>query len=282
MKKLFAVIGDPIAHSMSPDIHNDAFTRLGMEAHYQAFQIKSDQLEATLDAFKLLNVEGFNVTIPHKTKVLPLLDRIDPLAKAIGAVNTVKRENGSWIGYNTDGLGFLQSLKEANAGELKNKQVLIIGAGGAARAIYFTLAQQGIKKIDLTNRSITKAEQLKKDCPFKVETKSLSLVKAESLLARYDIVIQCTSIGMAPNIIDSPIQVSLMKKDCLAMDIVYNPLKTMFLQKVEKQGAQIQNGVGMFIHQAAIAFEIWTGTAPDTNKMNECVLQKLGGNHVNR
>ncbi len=282
MKKLFAVIGDPIAHSMSPDIHNDAFDRLGMDAHYQAFQIKSDQLEETLDAFKLLKVEGFNVTIPHKTNVIPFLDRIDPLAKAIGAVNTVKNENGEWVGYNTDGLGFFQSLTNADHFDLKNKQVLIIGAGGAARAIYFTLAQKGIKKIDLTNRSISKADQLKKDCPFDVETKTWSLEIAESLLNRYDILVQCTSIGMTPDVDKTPIQGSLIKKNCIAIDIVYNPLETMFLQNAKKQGALIQNGIGMFVHQAAIAFEIWTGLIPDIKKMNECVLQKLGGNYVNR
>lgn len=277
MKKLFAVIGDPIAHSMSPLMHNDLFEYYGYDGYYHAFQIKEKDLKEAVKGFKAINISGFNVTVPHKVSIMPLLDKIDPLAEAIGAVNTVVNENGQFVGYNTDGQGYVQGLLPI-VSSLQNKRILIVGAGGAARAIYFTLAFEGAKKIDITNRTIEKAERLANECPYEVESNIITFDEGEKNLHQYDMIIQTTSIGMAPNIHMSPLSLQNLKKGSIVSDIIYNPLKTKFLQEAKEKGAVIQNGIDMFVYQGALAFEKWTNIFPDVKRMKNLVIQQLGGN----
>jgi shikimate dehydrogenase len=276
MKKLFGVIGDPIAHSMSPAMHNDLFELYGIDAVYLPFHVNKGNLEAAVKGMKALGVSGFNVTIPHKTDIIPFLDKVDPLARAIGAVNTVKNENGLLVGYNTDGPGFVKGL-EYMAADLGSRSALIIGAGGASRAIYFAMAQAGIERIDLYNRTAEKAEELVASCPYRVESNVIGREAAEKSLADYQLVIQTTSIGMVPDTENLPLLPENLTQNTIVSDIIYNPLQTKFLKEAAKRGAAVQNGVGMFVFQGALAFEIWTGIFPDIERMEANVLRNLGG-----
>lgn len=276
MKKLFGVMGDPIGHSMSPVMHNDLFVHYGIDAAYVPFHVSKGDLAAAVKGLKAIHVAGFNVTVPYKTEIMEFLDEIDPLAKAIGAVNTVVNKEGKLIGYNTDGRGFVRGLNE-QLSTITNKNVLMIGAGGAAKAIYFSMAEAGVQKLDLYNRTPAKAEELKYSCPFPIETEVFDRGQAEERLADYDLLIQTTLIGMAPNIEESPLSIKEVKPESFASDIIYNPLETKFLREASSAGARIQNGIEMFVYQGALAFEIWTGIFPNTERMKENVLKQLGG-----
>ncbi|MEH7178827.1 shikimate dehydrogenase [Neobacillus vireti] len=276
MEKLLAVLGNPIGHSMSPVMLNDVIKVNNIEAYYLPFHVKNDDLPAAIRGLRAIGVLGFNVTIPHKTAIIPLLDEVDKLALSIGAVNTVVNENGRLIGYNTDGYGFLKGLN-AYITSLSDKKVLVIGAGGAARAIYFTMAKMKPLAIDIANRTIGKAEELIAACPFDTSSKALSLVEAGDQLAEYDVIIQTTMIGMHPKIEEIPISLEHLNQQSLVCDIIYNPLETQFLKEAREKGATIQNGIDMFVYQGALAFEKWTGIFPDVNRMRENVLLQLGG-----
>lgn len=276
MKKLFGVIGDPIGHSMSPAMHNDLFGLYGIDAAYLPFRVSKDQLQAAVEGLKALGASGFNVTIPHKTAIMPLLDHVDPLAQAIGAVNTVKNEGGKLIGFNTDGPGFVNGLK-AQVPDLVSRSVLIIGAGGAARAIYFSMAQAGVSRIDIFNRTKEKAEKLIMACPYKVESRVVDQNEAEQKLMDYQLIIQTTSIGMSPDLDSKPLSPHHVTDKTFVSDIIYNPLQTAFLEEASQKGALTQNGIDMFVYQGALAFEKWTGIFPDTERMKANVLRHLGG-----
>lgn len=276
MKKIYGVIGDPIAHSMSPVMQNDCFQRYDINAEYLAFHVRKESLHDAVKGFKAIQLSGFNVTIPHKTTIMPFLDEIDHLAQAIGAVNTVVNDDGRFIGYNTDGSGFLEALKKEMPSFI-DKNMLLIGAGGAARAIYYTMAHAGVQSIDIANRTPEKAEYLVQNCPYPVDSTVLSIQGAEEKIAKYDLIVQTTSIGMHPNEDRSPICLDGIKKDVFVSDIIYTPLETKLLQDAKQKGARTQNGVPMFAYQGALAFEKWTGVLPDTERMQSIVLKQLGG-----
>lgn len=275
--KRFAVIGDPIKHSMSPFMHNDLFQHYQIDAQYDRVYIEKGKLEKGLELLKKDGVSGFNVTVPHKTDILPFLDELDPLCKAIGAVNTVVNEQGRWIGYNTDGSGYLTGILKVMP-DIKDKKTLMIGAGGAARAIYFTLAHYGVETIDITNRTVGNAQSLKSSCPFPVKTAILEREEAERQLGEYDLIIQTTSIGMSPNVDETPLNVENIKENALISDIIYNPLEPKILTEGSRRGAIVQNGIEMFVYQGALAFEKWIGLMPDTDRMRKNVWKQLGGN----
>lgn len=275
LKKLYGVIGSPIAHSMSPHIHNDAFKQMDYNAHYHAFHIEPDELEDAVKGMKALGVSGFNVTIPHKEAIIPLLDEVDEAARRIGAVNTVVNRDGVLIGYNTDGKGYVEALKEVTM--LKNKRVLIIGAGGAARAIFYTLAKEGNIQIDLYNRTASKAVELIQEFSLNHLAKGISSKEAVNTMKDYDVVVQTTSVGMFPYTEESPFPLINIKEGAVFSDIIYNPIETRLLRDAKALGAVTQNGVSMFAYQAAFAFEHWTGQLPDTDRMKNIVKVQLGG-----
>jgi shikimate dehydrogenase len=275
MKKLYGVIGSPIEHSMSPLIHNDAFQHQGIDAYYHAFHVHTGELEAAINGMKALGVAGFNVTIPHKESIIPFLDEVDETARKIGAVNTVVNKTGKFIGYNTDGKGYVKALKKE--AELENKLILIIGAGGAARAIFYSLAQESTAKIQLSNRTFSKAEDLVEEFKFEDRAEAVHLEQAVQRIDKYDVIVQTTSVGMYPNIEESPIVIESLKKSAVVSDIIYNPFESKLLKDAKAQGAIVQNGIQMFVHQASIAFELWTGIYPDTNRMTKLVTEQLGG-----
>ncbi len=276
MKKLFAVLGNPIGHSMSPVMLNDLFSYYNIDAVYLPFQVEDADLHDAVKGLKALGVGGFNVTVPHKSNIIPFLDGIDELAANIGAVNTVVNENGQLIGYNTDGPGFLKGLN-AFLPKIADQKILIIGAGGAARAIYFTLAKESPNVLNIANRTIERAEELIKDCPYSVSSSAISFNEASQSMGEYDLVIQTTLIGMSPKIGVKPIELINIRKQTFFCDIIYNPLETQFLQEARLHGANIQNGLDMFVYQGALAFEKWTGIFPDVERMKDNVLKQLGG-----
>lgn len=276
MRKNYAVIGDPIQHSMSPVMHNDLFQYYGLDAEMKKIHIKKEQLENGISKLREMNISGFNVTVPHKQAIIPFLDELDPLSKAIGAVNTVVCEDGKWIGYNTDGEGYLKGLLK-QLPDVKQTKTLIIGSGGAARGIYFTLAHYGVQQIDICNRTLSKAEALKEACPYSVKTNIMETALAVKTLGEYGLIIQTTSIGMSPNIDASPIQMSNLMEGAFVSDIIYNPLETKILKDAKAKGARTQNGLDMFVYQGALAFEKWQGIFPDTERMRQNVLTQLGG-----
>nr|WP_295969547.1 shikimate dehydrogenase [uncultured Bacillus sp.] len=276
MKNLYGVIGDPIAHSMSPVMHNDLFEFYGLNAEMFAFHVKRQHLEDAVKGFKAINISGYNITIPHKTAIMPFLDEIDPLAEAIGAVNTVVNRDGKFIGYNTDGAGYYKGLTQI-VSNLQDKAVLLVGAGGAAKAIYYTMAYAGVRSIDIANRTPQAAEGLIHHCPYAVRSEVKSIVEADKSLNKYDIIIQTTSVGMHPQVNQTPLQLQDLKKGAIVSDIIYTPLETLFLQNAREQGAYTQNGIQMFVYQGALAFEKWTGIFPDADRMEAVVLNQLGG-----
>ncbi|WP_456278212.1 shikimate dehydrogenase [Bacillus sp. AK128] len=277
MDKIYGVIGDPIGHSMSPDMHNESFKALGINGIYKAFHVTPERLQGAIEGVKGLGISGLNVTIPHKVTVMEYLDKIDPLAAQIGAVNTIVNENGILIGYNTDGIGYITGLKEVlRERSLASSSILIIGAGGASRAIYFSLLAEGVQQVDIANRTVESARAMV-DAQMSSSSRALALKEAENLIQQYDIIINTTSIGMHPYQNEVPISINQIKENTVISDIIYNPLETKWIKEAKAKGAITQNGVEMFVFQGALAFEKWTGIYPDTDIMRNVILTKLGG-----
>ncbi|GAE33333.1 shikimate dehydrogenase [Halalkalibacter akibai] len=278
MEKVFGLLGHPVGHSMSPLIHNDAFQVLNIEARYHAFDVQPNHVKEAIDGIRALNLSGCNVTVPHKIAVMEFLDEIDDEATQIGAVNTIVNKEGKLIGYNTDGRGYVKSLLEETGEEIGSKKFLIIGAGGAARGIVTALLRQGIGQLTITNRTLEKAQPLLKLAQvYETDACAIEKHKAELTLNEFDVIINTTSIGMSPNIEESPISLKNMKRGTIVSDLIYNPIETKLLKDAKQQGAKTVNGIGMFVNQAVLAFEHWTGENPDPLRMEKIVLQQLGG-----
>lgn len=277
--KVYALLGSPVEHSLSPTIHNAAFESLSLNCVYLAFNVAPEDLSSAFAGLKTLGVQGFNVTIPHKTAVLPLLDEMDPLARSIGAVNTVKMVGGKTVGYNTDGEGALSALREAGV-EVKGLKVILLGAGGAARAVGFTLAKASGELV-VANRTETRAVKLAAEISHHhgVEVKGIRLNtdRLGEELKNAQLLINTTSVGMHPHGEASPIPSRLIHSGLTVFDIVYNPLKTKLLREAEDRGAKTVNGLGMLVHQAARSFEIWTGKKAPAAVMFNAALKALGG-----
>jgi shikimate dehydrogenase len=215
---------------------------------------------------RALGIKGMSVTIPHKSKVIPLLDELDPLAKSIGAVNTIVNDSGRLVGHNTDAIGALRSIEEKVP--LSGMRCLLIGAGGAARAIGFILKDKGVA-LSVVNRSRDRGEALsgKLHCPY-IPLEEVGKHDA-------DVVIQTTSVGMYPDVNQCPVPEQLLKKDMLVMDIIYNPLDTRLLKEAKNRGCVVIDGLSMFIYQGAEQFELWTGVHPPVSEMRRAVEEVL-------
>jgi len=275
--RLCGVIGDPIEHTMSPAIHNAAFIKMGLDYHYVPFRVKEEELGKAIDGMRALNIRGLNVTIPHKVAIIPLLDELDPLAEKIEAVNTISNDDGVLKGYNTDASGFLQALLERGI-EPKGKKVVMLGAGGASRAVSFSLVERGVHMVIL-NRRLEQAEELagRLSTTFNKEVKALELVadNLAQVLGEADILVNATSVGMSPNINETPVPSSLLKPGLVVVDIVYNPIRTRLLREAEAVGAKTVDGVDMFVWQGVLAFEIWTGAKAPVELMRAEVVRQL-------
>lgn len=273
---LFGVIGDPVRHSRSPVMHNRAFAETGFNGVYAAFHVTPERLGEAIAGMRALGFGGLNVTIPHKVAVMDFLDDIDESARAAGAVNTIVHREGRLIGYNTDGIGYVRSLKEEAEPDLEGKTVVVLGSGGAARGIVWALAREKPARIVLANRTAEKAVMLAerfRNAPAAVEAvpwEALPRVCAEA-----DIVVNTTPVGMAPRTEETPIDPAWLRPGAVASDIVYNPMKTAFLAGAEARGCRIHGGLGMFVYQGACAFEYWTGLPAPVQAMREAVLASL-------
>lgn len=275
MKKWYAVIGDPIAQSKSPAMHDEWLAAAEIDATYIPIHVKQEQLKDAVQSLKTLGCSGWNVTVPHKTAILPFLDEIDPLAAKMQAVNTVKvMPDGSLHGFNTDGTGFVQSLEEAYGKDNRTGEILLIGAGGAAHGIAFALEAFGYGPITITNRTLEKATALAQAL---TDSKAIALDQAELELDKYRIIIQTTNVGMEHSVAGMPLHPTNVSKGAIVADIIYNPFETAFLHAAKCQGAYTLNGLGMFVHQGATAFELWTGERPHTQRMIQTLTEQLGG-----
>ncbi len=257
---LYGVVGYPIGHSLSPTMHNTGFSTMGLNAIYLAFQTKD--IEGCVQGMRALNIRGMSVTLPHKSSVIPLLDEVEDMAERIGAVNTVVNEDGRLIGYNTDAVGALRALNERM--ELSGKRCLMIGAGGAARAIGFMLIEKGVE-LKVVNRSVERGKALAHSlaCPF------IRLSELQEQIA--DLLIQTTPLGMNPEKEECLVPEQILRKDMVVMDIIYNPLETALLSMARARGCVTINGLSMFIHQGAEQFRLWTGLEAPISVMTRAV-----------
>ena len=260
--KTICLLGHPIKHSFSPIIHNYLFEKYLNNNIYVCFDVEEDKLKDCIYGIKALGIHGCNVTIPHKVNIIKYIDCIDDNAKLIGAVNTIKNEGGVLKGYNTDGVGFVKSILDKGY-DIKNKNVMIIGAGGACRSIAIELASKGVKSIEIRNRSLDNANKIIEiiNNNFNVEAKCLKDSIDSDCLMNIDILINTTPLGMESNLcpIDTNISVN---KDLLVCDIVYKPKNTVFLKWAKKNNLEIIYGIDMLINQALESFEIWTNIKP--------------------
>jgi len=276
------VIGDPIEHTMSPVMHNAAFQKLGIDYLYVPFRVRKEELEKAIAGMRALNIRGLNVTIPHKVEVISFLDKVDPLVEKIGAVNTIVNDGGVLTGYNTDATGFLQALLEKGV-EPKGKTTVILGAGGASRAISFILAERGAHLVILNRQlELDWAEELAQRISqiFNKEVKALVLNEGNlaEVLERAEVLVNATSVGMSPNIDETPVPARLLKPGLVVFDSVYNPIKTGLLREAEAAGAQTIGGLDMLVWQGALAFEKWTGQKAPFELMKREVIKRLSSN----
>jgi len=276
--KILCIIGHPIEHSMSPIMHNAALEDLGLDYKYIAFNVPPNKLKDSILGLKALNVKGINVTIPHKENVIKFLDEVDQVAQKIGAINTIKNENGLLKGKNTDAEGARTALLKAGC-EIIGKKLLLLGAGGAARAICYTLSRE-VNEIIILNRTENKAkvlaDELKRRTNSKVEGKKYSKTIIKEEIKDTDILINATSIGMVPNIINTPISKEILHSGLFVFDLIYNPLETQLIKDSKDAGCQTLGGLDMLVNQGALAFEWWTGKKPNINLMKNKIIEMLG------
>ncbi|MEM2342106.1 MAG: shikimate dehydrogenase [Candidatus Bathyarchaeia archaeon] len=277
--KVYAIIGYPVNHSLSPIIQNAAFQHLGLDCVYVAFNVRPERLKEAILGIKSLGIQGLNVTMPYKISIIQYLDELDEDARKVGSVNTVINVNNKLIGYTTDGIGALNALRYAGI-DPSGKKIVILGAGGASRSISFTLARYANELIIL-NRTLEKAESLVNDIAkflgmgINVKACSFTDENLRRELEDADILINATSIGMKPNDHETPVKRDFLRGGLVVFDIIYEPLETRLLGEAKSVGAKTIDGLSMLIHQGAVSFEIWTGLKAPIEIMREAALRKI-------
>ncbi|MEW6607160.1 MAG: shikimate dehydrogenase [bacterium] len=279
LTKIVGLIGYPIDYTLSPVMHNAAFKELNLNFVYLPFKVKPENLNLAINGLLGLNIPGANVTIPYKEMVMKYLDEFSYEAGLIGAVNTICVDDGKLIGDNTDGKGFVASLIEEMNVDPADKKVFILGAGGAARAIGFSLAKSGIKRITFMDKDVVKAEtlttQTKHHFPkLCIETVRLEDKEFEDNIKDSDILINATPCGISGN---DPVLINpdWLSSKQLVYDIIYKPVQTPLLKVAREKGCKTQNGLGMLVHQGALAFELWTGKKAPVEIMRKAVIKGL-------
>ncbi|MGQ9641038.1 MAG: shikimate dehydrogenase [Candidatus Bathycorpusculaceae bacterium] len=259
--QLCALIGDPVEHSLSPYIHNAAFKHLKLDFVYLAFKVSKENVKEALQGARALGTRGLNVTMPLKTAVIQHLDKLDPNTKKIGAVNTILNNDGTLTGYNTDGLGALEALR-ANGQNPEGKNILILGAGGAARAVAFALCEKA-SGMTILNRTQEKAEilseELSKNFGKKIKHGGFNEETLKREVKKADILVNATSAGMAPQENETPVNMKLLHPNLTVFDLVYNPPETRLLREAKAIGAKTVDGICMLVYQGTLSFKIWTG-----------------------
>ncbi|MBR5503926.1 MAG: shikimate dehydrogenase [Methanobrevibacter sp.] len=284
--KILGVIGDPIEHTFSPAMQNAGLKALGLNYIYLPFHVYENKLELAIEGAKGLGIKGLNVTIPHKTNVMEFLDEIDPIAKMIGAVNTIKfnyGDDGTFAkGYNTDAYGCLRAIEEKSP--VKDKKITIVGAGGASRAIAFQMASSNIRELSILNRNYKKAESLAndlktnlKELDFDLNVNAYEIDDLKREITGSDVFIDTTPIGMYPNVDAKPIaSADMMHKDLIVNDIVYTPMETSLIKEAKKANAEVVYGYKMLLYQGIRSFEIWLEEEAPVKDMEKALLEVLG------
>lgn len=277
--KTVALIGDPVEHSFSPFIHNYGFEDNNLNMVYINHNVKKHDLKNAIKGIKALGYIGANITYPHKIEVMNYLDEVSKEAKLIGAVNTIKNENGKLVGYNTDGLGFIFGLAQDKV-KIENKTICLLGAGGAARSIAIALCLKFNCKVIICNRNIEKAEEI----TYIVNSnnkdflgKSIQVISPNDLdLENVDILVNCTPVGMGDLEDSIPFEDKLrLNKNIIVCDLIYNPYETELLKKAKNEGCIIYNGLNMLVGQAILAFEIWTGKIMGFEEIKRSLRKEL-------
>ncbi|MBI5343951.1 MAG: shikimate dehydrogenase, partial [Deltaproteobacteria bacterium] len=277
--KITGIFGDPVGHTLSPSMHNAAFEALGLDWVYVPFHVRAkpaSSLKEAVFAVRSLDMAGVNVTIPHKEKVIRYLDDVDEAARHIGAVNTIVNRDGRLVGHNTDGAGYLLSLREETGFIVKGKNIVVIGAGGAARAVLYSILAAGPSSVVIANRTIKRADTLAAEFRerFKaVDMKTVELRKGivERRSSGADLLVNTTSLGMTGfDALD--IGVDALSPEAVVSDAVYRPLETGLLRRAREQGLKIHCGLGMLVRQGALSFELWTGEKAPLDVMRKAAL----------
>ena len=270
---IYGIIGYPVEHSFSPLMHNAAFAALKMDARYLVFSVKPEQLQQAVAGIRALNISGVNVTVPHKSAVIPFLDEVTPLASKIGAVNTIKNVRGHLTGTNTDISGFVRSLSDLKFSP-KNKTIALLGAGGSARAVLAGLADAGASCIMIHNRTAERAESLVSEFSDNFPETQLESVSMETVLETpVDLLVNSTTVGMHSDA--SPLDLNHAEKIENVVDLIYSPAKTRLLMQAEELGIPALNGLGMLLHQGCDAFTFWTGKSAPETVMREQLLNRF-------
>ncbi|HID60343.1 MAG TPA: shikimate dehydrogenase [Hadesarchaea archaeon] len=276
--KIFLLVGDPVKQSLSPAMFNAAFESLRLNSVYVAVEVPTKFLDDTVAGVRAIGISGLNVTTPHKIRIVDLLDELDDSANLVGAVNTVKNQRGKLIGFNTDGDGAIRALEE-NAGTVKGSKVVLLGAGGAARAIAFSLVRAGAE-LTIANRTFPRAKALVSDIERKLGSSANSVPlrrdRLRKVLKNADLLINATSVGMYPNVGQTLVTSDLIHHDMVVYDIVYKPLETRLLKEAKSAGAEVVNGLGMLVHQGALSFKVWTGKQAPIKVMESAARRELG------
>ena len=256
---LYCILGNPVHHSLSPVMHNTAFKKLGINAIYCALSPTS--IKAGIEAIRTLGIKGASITIPYKTEAIRYIDEIDDMAKIIGAINTISNSEGKIRGYNTDGYGAIQSLRNGGV-QVRDRNYLVIGNGGSARAISFSLLEEGASVL-IAGRNDRNVAGLADELKSRYDSVSgtlLSKLNAQAM-ERIDVIINSTPLGMHPDVGTMPIDIDLVRKNHIVFDIVYTPHTTRFLNEAKKRGCRVIYGIDMLVNQGARQFEIWTGAS---------------------
>ncbi|QSV66615.1 MAG: shikimate dehydrogenase [Aphanizomenon flos-aquae DEX188] len=281
--KLLGVIGHPVEHSLSPVMHNAALAKLGLDYVYLPFPISPENLATAIAGFASIGIVGFSITIPHKQTILPLLSTISPIAQVIGAVNTVTRQGDTWVGTNTDVQGFIAPLQTTYHQDWSQKKAVILGNGGAARAVVAGCIQLGLAEIHVVGRNWQKLQAFRQswqNSPFADQFQIHEWTELPNLLHQANLLVNTTPIGMYPHINDSPLssqEISYLPQEAIVYDLIYIPKPSKFLHLAETQGAIIIDGLEMLVQQGAAALKIWLQreTVPVT-EMRQALQNHLG------
>lgn len=273
--RTYCIIGDPIDHSLSPAIHNAAFSSLGLNCSYFAFRVQEGQLKNSLDSLRAINIGGFNVTMPHKVKVLEYVDQYDKTVEMVGAANTINNEGGKFCAYNTDVLGFINPLHHRGI-DFSGFEVTILGAGGAARAVAVALAgESGIANVNIFNRNTDRSKELANMLEkLGLKASIVSSENIQNIASKSNLIINTTPLGMKDE--QSLIKSSSIRKDAIVYDIVYKPINTNLLENARTAGAKVVYGYEMLLEQAVASFKIWFQRDPPTEPMKKVLFGKFG------
>lgn len=280
--QLTGLLGSPVAHSISPMMHNEAFAQLGLDYAYLAFDVNEEELETAIEGLRAMKIKGFNLTMPNKNRMCRLCDKLSPVAQITGAVNTVVNENGIFVGHTTDGIGYMESVKEAGLNIIGEK-ITVLGAGGAATSIIAQAAFDGVAEISIFNQKSKSYERMEgiisklteqTNCKLNLFTyDSQDILRKE--LAESILLVNTTPVGMAPNIEDSLItDTTMFHPNLTVSDIIYNPEETKFLRLAKEAGCKTFNGLHMLLYQGAAAFKLWTGQEMPVEIIKEKYFQR--------